>query len=68
MEGKPCLLSFSYCSERYLPNSHGEAEQKKKKKPKKKRKKGCNHDHSEEEWVMWADLAVSGLQRTLICV
>lgn len=26
------------------------------------RKKGCNHDHSEEEWVMWADLAASGLQ------
>jgi len=25
-------------------------------------KKGCNHDHSEEEWVMWADLAVSGFQ------
>lgn len=25
-------------------------------------KKGCNHDRSEEEWVMWADLAVSGLQ------
>lgn len=25
--------------------------------------KGCNHEHSEEEWVMWADLAVSGLQR-----
>lgn len=45
---------FSYCSERYLPNSHGVAV--------KKKKRGCNHDHSEEEWVMWADLAVSGLQ------
>jgi len=45
------LKCLSYGSERFLPNSHGEAAQK----------KGCNHDHSEEEWVMWADLAASGL-------
>lgn len=24
--------------------------------------KGYNHDHREEELLMWADLAVSGLQ------
>lgn len=46
---------FSYCLERFwLPNSHGEGVQT--------TKKGNNHDQSEEEWVLWAYLAVSGLQ------